>query len=84
MMAGLMGKWRHVFLDNWYCSVRLAEFLFNQCKTFMTGIIARGRGPPHFLYDEVLEKKSASFVRKAIVLICKYEDRKTIYSITTM
>lgn len=78
-----MGEWRHVYIDNWYCSVDLAEFLFFHRSTHMTGIIRRDRGPPQFLKDEVLHKKISSFARKGPVLICKYEDRKTIFSITT-
>ena len=84
MMAGLMGEWRHVYIDNWYCSVKLAEFLFHRRQTFMTGIVASGRGPPHVLHDEVLNRQQSSFARKGVVLICKYQDRKTLYAITTM
>ena len=60
----------------------LPSFYFSK-GAHMTGIIRRDRGPPQFLKDEVLEKKISSFARKGPVLICKYEDRKTIFSITT-
>ena len=82
-MLGLFDEWRQVYADNWFCSLALAEYLYEKRNTYMTGIVRQGRGPPTMLQEEKLQKKSSSFVRKDHVLMCKYEDRKTLYSITT-
>ena len=83
MMRDLLDEHRHVFIDNWFCSLRLAIYLLENRQTYMTGIVAQGRGPPLMLQAVQLQKKSSSFVRRENYLICKYEDRKTIYSITS-
>ena len=55
--------------------------------TYITGVIAVRRGVPDILKSEKLQKKSSAFARdgdgKGWVLICKYEDRKTVYCLTT-
>ena len=73
---------RHIFCDNWYSSVRLCTWLYER-RTYFTGTINPYRGVPTFLRDEDLGRKLSSFVRRGYVLICKYVDRKTLYSITT-
>ncbi|CAL4197944.1 unnamed protein product, partial [Meganyctiphanes norvegica] len=62
MMLGLLGTWRQVYADNWFCSLALAEYLYTKRQTYLTGIVREGRGPPQFLQDERLHKKSSSFV----------------------
>ena len=82
MLGDLIGCGRHVITDNWYTSLRLAEFLLTE-NTDLTGIVKPNRGPPQFLKAEKLAKKGSSFIRRGDVMITKYEDRKTIYAITT-
>ena len=82
MLGDLIGCGRHVITDNWYTSLRLAEFLLTE-NTDLTGIVKPNRGPPQFLKAEKLAKKGSSFIRRGDVMITKYEDRKTIYALTT-
>ena len=82
MLGDLIGCGRHVITDNWYTSLRLAEFLLTE-KTDLTGIVKPNRGPPQLIKSQKLDKKGSSFIRRGDVLITKYEDRKTIYALTT-
>ena len=82
MLGELIGCGRHVITDNWYTSLRLAEYLLTQ-KTHLSGIVKANRGPPQIIKDQKLTKKESRFIRRGDIMITKYEDRKTIYAITT-
>ena len=82
LMQGLLNQQRHVILDNWYSSLRLANYLLYKGTT-MTGIIRPDRGVPAMLKVHRLEQKSSAFMRKGRVLMCKYQDKKEVYSIST-
>ena len=82
LMQDLLFEGRHVVTDNWYTSSRLALFLQKQ-DTQLTGTINKARGIPSRLKDLNLQKKSSAFMRKEDLLACKYEDRKTVYSLST-
>ena len=82
LMTNLFHTGRHVFCDSWYSSVRLAMWLWEN-GTYFTGTINPLRGVPVFLRNETLGKKLSSFARKGCMLVCKYVDRKTLYSITS-
>ena len=82
LMQGLLGQDRHVIVDNWYASLRLAIYLLYKGTT-MTGVVRSDRGVPQLLKDDPLGNKASSFVRRGNVLITKFQDRKPVYSITT-
>ena len=82
MMSGLLDCGRHVVTDNWYSSLRLARALLAK-KTDLTGVVRANRGVPEMLRNENLAKKNSSFPRNGNILVCKYEDRKTVHNITT-
>lgn len=81
--AGLLEKWYLVTLDNWYSSVRLAEYLFRR-STFMRGTIRPNRGIPQQLKNLQLPVHGTGYYRKDdTVLAIKYVDKKDIYAIST-
>ena len=82
MLSELLGCGCHVITDNWYTSLRLANFLMTK-NTDITGIVNPKRGPPKILRDYPVQLKESRFVRKGDVMITKYEDRKTLYALTT-
>ena len=82
MMQGLLDAGRQVITDNWYTSIRLAYYLKARL-TDITGIMLAKRGVPAQMVKEHLNKKMSTFMRKGDILICKYEDCKTVYSLTT-
>ena len=82
MLSELLGCGVHVITDNWYTSLRLANFLL-QHETDITGIVNPQRGPAKVLRDAPVTLKGSQFARKGDVLITKYQDRKTIYALTT-
>ena len=82
MMQGLLNQERHVITDNWYSSLRLAEYLLSKGTT-LTGVIRADRGVPQHLKDDPLENKKSSFMRKGRILMCKFQDKKPVYSIST-
>ena len=78
----VLGQGRHIFVDNWYSSYRLASFLLTQ-DTLMTGTIKSNRGVPGELVREKLEGHQASFVRKDNCMIVKWLDKKDVFVIST-
>ena len=82
MLCDLLDLGHHVVTDNWYTSLRLARFLLTM-DTDITGTVNPLRGPPPALREIPLRKKGSAFMRCGDVLVCKYEDRKSVYSLTT-
>ncbi|XP_068220470.1 piggyBac transposable element-derived protein 4-like [Palaemon carinicauda] len=78
----VLGQGRHIFVDSWYSSIRLAHFLLTQ-ETLMTGTIRPDRGVPNELRGEKLINHQASFVRKDNTLIVKWNDKREVYVIST-
>ena len=73
---------RHIFVDNWYSSSRLAHFLLKR-ETLMTGTLPASRGGPAELNREKLGDHQAAFVRKDNTLIVKWSDKREVYVIST-
>lgn len=75
--AGLYRKYYHLFTDNFYTKIPLANFLM-QHKTFLTGTI---RKTSRFLSDIVQRAMVAVgvplYFRKSKVLLVKYKERAT-------
>ena len=82
LLCDLLDCGRHVVTDNWYTSLRLARVLLER-NTDITGTINPSRGIPALLKDMDLNKKQSAFMRSDDILCCKYEDRKSVYSMTT-
>ena len=82
LMRDLLCVRRHVITDNWYTSLRLAEYLLTK-DTLLTGTIRADRGPPEMLRREKLQKGQAAFARKGDVLVLKYQDKKDLHLLTT-
>ncbi|KAG1682589.1 PiggyBac transposable element-derived protein 4 [Nymphon striatum] len=78
----ILGQGRHIFVDNWYASTRLAAFLDSK-NTMLTGTIRPNRGLPKEITDEKLERYHSSFIRKDNSLVVKWEDKKSVHVITT-
>lgn len=75
LLSDLIDKGYHVFVDNFFCSVRLAQFLYER-KTLLTGTLRVHRGVPNILKNMSVAAKSHAFCRKKEVLIVKAVDRK--------
>ena len=87
LVSTLLDKGYHLFVDNFFSSVRLARFLYER-STLLTATIRPQRGVPQVLKNEVVPVKSHAFARKSEVLIVKSVDRKssgvkTIYVVDT-
>lgn len=82
MKGNLLDHGYTVTLDNWYCSVKLAKFLWSR-KTAIRGTIRPNRGIPLKLRSKVLSKYQAAYIRNGEVLAVKFFDKKEIYVITT-
>lgn len=78
----LLDQGREIIIDNWYMSLRLAEFLLTK-KTYVTGTIRVNRGVPKELTEISLNKFQTCFVRKSDVLIIRYRDKRDVYLLST-
>ncbi|KAK4315602.1 hypothetical protein Pmani_013191 [Petrolisthes manimaculis] len=56
LMKDLLNSGRHVITDNWYTSLRLADYLETQ-RTLLTGVVRSGGGPPKEVQNMKLDKK---------------------------
>ena len=77
-----------IYADNWFNSVRLANFLLNK-RTFLIGTIRPNRGVPVVLKSETVATRSTSFVRSGSILLSKFCDKKSsglkiVYIIDTL
>lgn len=63
LLQNMLDEGREVILDNWYLSLRLAEFLLSR-NTYTTGTIRIHRGVPKELVETKLSEHQACFVRK--------------------
>lgn len=82
LVQRLLNEGREIILDNWYLSVRLAEFLLTK-STYVTGTIRSNRGVPKQLTEIALNKFQTCFVRKGDVLLMKFKDKRDVYVLTT-
>ena len=87
LIQDLLNQGYHLYVDNFFTSVRLAMFLFTQ-KTLVTGTIRSCRGVPEILKTKEVKPKSVAFCRRKEVLCVKSVDRKssglkTLYMVDT-
>ena len=78
----VLGQGRHIIVDDWYASTRLASFLEAK-KTLMTGTIRPNRGLPKEFIEENLERYASAFIRKENTLVVKWQDKKAVHVIST-
>lgn len=78
----LLNNHREIIVDNWYASVRLCEFLLTQ-NTYLTGTIRTNRGVPKALTEVPLNKQQSCFIRKDMLLLVRYNDKKDVYLLTS-
>ncbi|KAJ8933120.1 hypothetical protein NQ314_014207 [Rhamnusium bicolor] len=74
----LLDEGRKVIIDNWYMSLRLAQFLLTR-NTYVTGTIRANRGVPKELTEIPLKTFQTCFVRKGDILVIKYKDKRDVY-----
>lgn len=72
-MERLLNKGCHVVTDNWYTSLRLANYS-RELSTTITGVVRAGRGPPREMSQLPLERQQCIFVRKENALVLRWQD----------
>jgi hypothetical protein len=79
------GKGYHLYQDNYYNSVRLAEELL-QKSIRVSGTIRVNRGLPKDMIEEAkkLKKGKVTFCRKQDVLLVTHQDKRLINMISTL
>ena len=80
--AHMLDKGYVVTLDNWYTSVRLANYLWSR-RTAVRGTIRSNRGIPKALIDKRLNAMQSAYMRNGPVLAVKFSDRKMVYLVST-
>lgn len=78
------GKGHTLYLDNYYNSVKLAEFLYEK-KTHVVGTLRKNRkGNPKIVVDCKLRKGESIFRKKKNVMVLKWKDKRDVLMITTL
>lgn len=80
--AKVLDKGYTVVIDNYFMSLRLAEYLLGR-QTNTIGTIKCTRGVPKILSCKKLSRLSSCFLRKKSVLITKYTDKRDVYLLST-
>ncbi|XP_012277177.1 piggyBac transposable element-derived protein 4 [Orussus abietinus] len=75
--------WHHVYMDNYYNSITLAESLLTK-KIRICGTIRKNRGFPKDLNDLRLRIGEFDFRRKGEVLVLKWKDKQDVRMISTI
>ena len=78
----VLNQGRHLIIDSYFASTRLASFLESK-STVMTGTISPVRGVPTEMRQEQLAKFQSSFCRKGNILLLRWEDKASVYVIST-
>ena len=71
-----------IHIDNWYTSYNLVNYLYTR-KTLVRGTVRPNRGVPCSLQSVILRKGESAFKRKGAILTVKYQDKKTVYVLST-
>lgn len=79
-----LGKGHTLYLDNYYNSVRLAEYLYDN-KTHVVGTLRKNRkGNPKVVVSYKLRKGEIIFRKKKSVMVLKWKDKRDVIMITTL
>ncbi|KAG8223668.1 hypothetical protein J437_LFUL001776 [Ladona fulva] len=78
-------RWHHVFQDNYYNSVKIAENLLEK-KTRVYGTIRANRGLPTEFRHEIksLKKGEYAFCRRGEVMLLTWKDKREVRMISTI
>lgn len=83
LMEPYLSKGHHVYMDNYYNSIRLSERLL-QSQTHSTGTLRSNRkGNPKDVITKKLKKGELVWQRKGDVYVSKWKDKRDVLSITT-
>ena len=82
LLGDLIGEGRHVVVDNWYTSQKLAAYLVSE-NTMLTGTINPLRGVPLLLRESNLIRGQTAMMRKGVHLCIKYQDKGQVFVHTT-
>lgn len=77
-----LNEGRQITVDNWFCSVRLANFLANN-QTGVLGTIRTNRGVPNELVNFKMKPVDSEFARNGCILITKFVDKRDVYVLST-
>lgn len=75
LMRNILDKGYHVHTDNYFSSVRLAQFLSSR-STMMTGTLRPNRGAPSEVRNVSVPVKQSFFFRQENILLVKAVDKK--------
>ena len=81
LMLPLLGEGRTIWMDNWYSSCRLYDYLHHQ-QTTACGTIRRNRVPAE-VKNARLEVGEVSAFRSGPLLCMKFRDKKDVHMLTT-
>nr|CAH7748743.1 unnamed protein product [Callosobruchus chinensis] len=83
LLQDYLGKGHILYIDNFYSSVSLAEYLLSE-KTRMVGTLrANRRGTPKNLMNSKLKEGEAIWKRKGKVVVSKWKDKREVRMIST-
>lgn len=85
MMAGLLDKGYHLFMDNWYSSPALFTALFRR-RTHACGTVRTNRmNMPRDLKPQISMKKGESIWKRSKELLCMlWKDKRDVTMLSTM
>lgn len=81
--AQMLDKGYVVTLDNWYCSIRLAKYLWRR-TTGLRGTCRTARGIPNELQQKRMHPISSAYMRKGEVLAIRFCDKKDVFLLSTV
>lgn len=83
LMKNYLNKGYWVFMDNYYNSVSLADYLVKN-KTYVTGTLnPKRKDNPKSLMKKTLKKGEAAIKRKGPVLVTSWKDKRYVRMIST-
>jgi hypothetical protein len=83
--SDLLGKWHHVFCDNFFTSLILARRLLT-ANTYLTGTILKNRNLPRLISEANPGANQTVFSRSGRLLCCAFKERqnrKTVRFVST-
>ena len=81
LLKSFLNKGYHLYVDNWYSSVPLLEYLREQ-KTMCTSTAKANRVPKQLKNIHVVKGQTAA-ISKGPILAQKLEDKRTVHILTT-
>ncbi|XP_058124174.1 piggyBac transposable element-derived protein 4 isoform X1 [Anopheles coustani] len=79
------GRWHHVYQDNYYNSVAMANMLYEN-QTLVCGIIRANRGIPTVIKDKstALQRGEIAYVRNGPIMVLAWKNKRLINMISTV